>query len=41
MAYIKGKDGYQITMFPDSIDDYIAENNPVLKRKYIEKINNL
>ena len=29
MAYIKGEDRYQITMFPDSIDDYIAENNPV------------
>lgn len=29
MAYIKGEDRYQITLFPDSIDDYITENNPV------------
>ena len=24
MAYIKGEDRYQITMFPESIDEYIA-----------------
>lgn len=29
MAYVKGEDRYQITMFPDSIDDYVAEDNPV------------
>jgi len=26
MAYIKGEDRYQITMFPESIDEYIAED---------------
>lgn len=29
MAYIKGEDRYQITLFPDSIDEYITEDNPV------------
>lgn len=29
MAYIKGENRYQTTMFPDSIDDYISEDNPV------------
>lgn len=29
MAYIQGEDRYQITMFPDSIDEYISEDNPV------------
>lgn len=35
MAYVQGEDRYQITMFPDSIDDYVAEDNqvPKLKRK--------
>lgn len=37
MAYIKGKDRYQITMFPESIDEYIAEDNPVrLIDAYVE-----
>ncbi|NLJ71986.1 MAG: IS5/IS1182 family transposase, partial [Syntrophomonadaceae bacterium] len=29
MAYVKGEDRNQVTMFPDSIDDYITEDNPV------------
>jgi transposase len=29
MAYIKGETRQQITMFPESIDDYISEDNPV------------
>ena len=29
MAYIKGEDRYQITLFPEAIDDYITEDNPV------------
>lgn len=29
MAYVQGEDRYQIIMFPDSIDDYVAEDNPV------------
>ena len=37
MAYIKGEDRYQITMFPDSIDEYITEENPVrLIEAYVE-----
>lgn len=33
MAYIKGTDRDQIVLFPEAIDDYIAEDNPV---KFIE-----
>jgi transposase len=29
MAYVKGENRQQITMFPDSLDDYVAEDNPV------------
>ncbi len=29
MAYIKGEDRNQITLFPESIDEYINEDNPV------------
>ena len=29
MAYIKGEDRMQITLFPEAIDDYISEDNPV------------
>ena len=29
MAYIQGESRQQITMFPESIDDYISEENPV------------
>ncbi|SNS31399.1 Transposase [Anaerovirgula multivorans] len=29
MAYIKGEDRNQIIMFPECIDDYILEDNPV------------
>lgn len=29
MAYIKGEDRNQIVMFPESIDEYIADENPV------------
>lgn len=29
MAYIKGEDRREVTLFPESIDDYIAEDNPV------------
>ena len=38
MAYIKGEDRYQITMFPESIDEYITEENPVrLIEAYVAK----
>jgi len=29
LAYVQGEDRYQITMFPDNIDDYVAKDNPV------------
>lgn len=29
MPYIKGENRYQITLFPESMDDYISEENPV------------
>ena len=29
MAYIKGEDRRQITFFPEAIDDYVNEDNPV------------
>lgn len=29
MGYVKGENRHQITMFPDSLDDYVAEDNPV------------
>ena len=29
MGYIKGVDRNQITMFPESVDDYVSEDNPV------------
>lgn len=29
MAYIKGEDRKQITLFPEAIDDYVTPNNPV------------
>jgi transposase len=29
MAYIQGEDRYQITLFPEAIDDYITSDNPV------------
>ena len=29
MAYVKGENRQQIAMFPEIIDDYVAENNPV------------
>ena len=29
MGYIKGVDRNQITMFPESVDDYVNEDNPV------------
>lgn len=29
MDYIKGADRYQTTLFPESMDDYISDNNPV------------
>jgi len=29
MAYIKGSDRHQITLFPEAIDDYITEDNEV------------
>mgnify|MGYP000884839587 CR=1 FL=1 len=37
MAYIKGEDRNQIIMFPESIDEYISEENPVrLIEAYVE-----
>lgn len=39
MDYIRGADRNQITLFPESIDDYIAENNPVrIIELYAEKL---
>lgn len=39
MKYIQGADRFQITLFPESIDDYISENNPVrIIDVYIEKL---
>lgn len=39
MDYIRGADRNQITLFPESIDDYISENNPVrIIDLYIEKL---
>jgi len=29
MKYIQGQDRSQITLFPDCIEDYVAEDNPV------------
>lgn len=29
MAYVKGDNRQQIAMFPEIMDDYVAENNPV------------
>lgn len=29
MAYVKGEDRNQITLFPEAVDDYIASDNPV------------
>ena len=29
MAYIKGEDRNQLTLFPNSIDEYISDDNPV------------
>ncbi|MBB6218336.1 transposase [Anaerosolibacter carboniphilus] len=29
MAYIKGEDRNQVIMFPEYLDEYIAEENPV------------
>jgi transposase len=28
MAYIKGEDRNQITLFPEAVDDYIPTDNP-------------
>lgn len=39
MDYIQGADRHQITLFPESIDDYIKENNPVrIIDAYIERL---
>ena len=29
MKYIEGQDRYQLILFPDCVEDYISENNPV------------
>jgi len=29
MPYIKGVDRNQVTLFPESIEDYITDDNPV------------
>ena len=29
MRYVKGEDRHQITLFPESIDEYISQDNPV------------
>lgn len=39
MDYIQGENRLQITMFPESIDDYISQNNPVrIIDVYAEKL---
>lgn len=27
--HIKGQGRYQVTLFPEALDDYVAEDNPV------------
>ena len=40
MGYIEGSDRYQTMLFPDVIDDYIAEENPVrVIDAYIDSLN--
>jgi transposase len=40
MPYIKGKNRYQMTMFPESLDDYVTEENPVrVIDAFINKLN--
>lgn len=40
MNYIKGEDRNQIILFPESIDDYIREDNPVrVIEEYVEQLN--
>ena len=40
MKYIKGEDRNQIILFPESIDDYISEDNPVrVIEEYVEQLN--
>jgi len=36
MAHIKGEDRRQITFFPEVIDDYVNEDNPVRVLKSID-----
>ena len=39
MRYIQGEDRHQAILFPESIDDYIAENNPVrFIDAYVDKL---
>lgn len=39
MGYVEGQDRFQITMFPETIDDYITENSPVrVIDVYIDKL---
>jgi len=40
MAYIQGEDRHQITLFPEAIDDYISEENPVrVIEAYVNTLN--
>ena len=39
MPYIKGTDRNQVTLFPETIDDYIASDNPVrFIDAYVEQV---
>ncbi len=40
MAYIHGEDRHQITLFPEAVDDYISEENPVrVIEAYVNTLN--
>lgn len=39
MPYIKGEDRYQITLLPESLDEYISDNNPArVIEEYVEQL---
>jgi transposase len=40
MKYIEGQDRHQISLFPEFIEDYIDENNPVrVIEAFVESLN--
>lgn len=39
MGYIEGQDRNQVTLFPESIDDYISDDSPVrVVDEYVEHL---